>query len=88
MARIKKKKIRDMIAKGVWRNQKKINVPTNRRLVKNKWVFKIKQGGKYRARLCALGYTKVGGEDYTDNFAPVICDETFRMVLSLAVAKK
>ena len=45
----------------------------------------MKRDGKYRACLCALGYTQIGGEDFVDNFAPVIKDETFRMVLSLAM---
>ena len=63
-------------------------MPSGRRLVKNHWVFKAKRFGKYRTRLCALGYTQIGGEDFTDNFAPVIRDETFWMVLGLAELKK
>ena len=47
-----------------------------------KWVFKIKRDGTYRARLVALGYSQVPGVDFTDNFAPVVNDVTFRIVLA------
>ena len=47
-----------------------------------KWVFKIKIDGTYRARLVALGYSQVPGVDFTDNFAPVVNDVTFRIVLA------
>ena len=56
--------------------------PENRRLIGNKWVFKIKTDGTYRARLVALGYSQIPGIDYTDNFAPVAHDVSFRIALA------
>jgi len=66
----------------------KDSIPKNHRIVQNKWVFKIKHCGKFHARLCALGCTQVRGKDFTDNFAPVIKEETFQIVLTLAELKK
>ena len=63
-------------------------LPKNCRIVQNKWVFKIKCCCKFHARLCALGYMQVGGEDFTDNFAPMIKEETFQIILTLAELKK
>jgi len=51
-------------------------------------VFEIKRCGKFRTRLCALGYTQDGGQDFTDNFESVIKEETFCIVLILVKLKK
>ena len=50
-----RKEIRSMIERGVWRKTDRKKVPNNRRLIGNKWVFKIKRDGTYRVRLVALG---------------------------------
>ena len=44
-------------------------------------MFKIKRDGTYRARLVALEYSQIPGVDYTDNFAPVPHDVSFRIAL-------
>ena len=74
-----RKEIRSMINRGVWRKTDRAKIPKNRRLIGNKWVFKIKRDGTYRARLVALGYSQIPGVDYTDNFAPVAHDVSFRI---------
>ena len=77
-----RKEIRSMINRGVWRKTDRAKIPKNRRLIGNKWVFKIKRDGMYRARLVALGYIQIPGVDYTDNFAPVAHDVSFRIALA------
>ena len=72
-----------MIAKGVWRNMKRVDIPSDRRLIGFKWVFKVKENGVYRVRLVALEYSQIHGIDHQDNFAPVITDVTFRIVVLL-----
>ena len=52
-----RKEITSMIERGVWRKTDRKRIPSNRRLIGNKWVFKIKRDGTYRARLVALGYS-------------------------------
>ena len=66
---------------GVRRNTKRVKKPSDRRLIEYIWGFKVKGNGVYRARLVALGYSKIPGIDHQDNFAPVITDVTFRIVL-------
>ena len=56
-------------------------IPSNRRCVKSKWVFKIKRDGTFRARIVACGYSQIPGVDFSDNYAPVVNDITFRMLL-------
>ena len=77
-----------MIDRGVWRKVDRKNIPNNRRLIGNKWVFKIKRDGTYRARLVALGYNQIPGVDYTDNFAPVAHGVSFRIALARMMVEK
>ena len=65
-----------------------MKIPENRRLIGNKWVFKINRDGTYRARLVALGYSQIPGVDYTDNFAPVAHDVSFRIALARLMVEK
>ena len=53
------KEFADMNKQQVWQKTTKSLMPANRRCVKNKWVFKIKQNGVYRACLVACGYSQV-----------------------------
>ena len=77
-----------MIERGVWRKTDRKRIPSNRRLIENNWVFKIKRDGTYRARLVALGYSQIPGVDYTDNFAPVAHDVSFRIALARMMVEK
>ena len=83
-----RKEIKSMIYRGVWRKVDRKNIPNNKRLIGNKWVFKIKRDGTYRARLVALGYSQIPGVDYTDNFAPVAHDMSFRISLARMMVEK
>ena len=83
-----RKEIKSMINRGVWRKIDKLKIPQNRRLFGNKWVFKIKRDGTYRERLVALGYSQIPGVDYTDNFAPVAHDVSFRIALARMMVEK
>ena len=56
-------------------------------VLKNKWVFRIKEKDgvivRYKARLCACGYSQVAGVDYKDLFSPTVQSASFRLQLSL-----
>ena len=42
----------------------------------------MKRDGTHRARLVALLYSQVPGMDFTENFAPVVNDVSFRIPLT------
>ena len=77
-----------MIERGVWRKTERKKIPSNRRLIGNKWVFKIKRDVTYTARLVELGYSQIPGVDYTDNFAPVAHDVSSRIALARRMVEK
>jgi hypothetical protein len=67
--------------KGVWEIIDEKDIPINRRCIKNKWIFKVKSNGIFRARFVACGYSQVPGIDFNESFAPVLNDVTFRIML-------
>ena len=83
-----RKESHDMIRRGVWRTMKRRDVPTNRRLVKSKWVFDVKRDGRFRARLVACGYTQIPGIDFQNSYAPTINDVTWRLLLILMITRR
>ena len=48
----------------------------------------MERDGTYRARLVGLGYSQIPGVDYTDNFAPVAHDVSFRIALARRSGEK
>ena len=69
-----------------------VPLPPGRKALKNKWVFRIKtdENGlvtRYKARLCACGYSQVAGIDYKDIFAPVVRAESLRLFLAVVAGR-
>ncbi|KAK9879752.1 hypothetical protein WA026_006815 [Henosepilachna vigintioctopunctata] len=57
------------------------------KILTNKWVFKIKDDGTYKARLVVRGCQQQKGLDYTEVFSPVVNISSLRMILAVSVKR-
>ena len=58
--------------------------PKGQKVIRNHWVFDIKDDGRKRACLVAKGFSQVEGMDYDQVFSPVVHFETVRFIISMA----
>jgi len=63
-------------------------IPNGCHCIKSKWVFKIKRDGMFRARLIVCGYSRIPGVDFAENYAPVMNDVTWRILLVAMIVWK
>ena len=64
------KELGDIQKRNVW----SVIDKKGQRTIGLRWVFKIKQDLRYRARLVALGYRQVMGVDYNETYSPMVND--------------
>ena len=70
-----------------------VECPKNKHLIKSKWVFDKKYNEKgeisrYKARLCAKGFTQVPGIDYHLTYSPTVDRATINVSLTYCLKNK
>lgn len=63
--------------------------PKGKKILKTRWVFKIKQNPqdgsqRFKARLVVKGYEQIPGVDYHETFCPVVRFSTLRCMFAIA----
>ena len=66
--------------------------PSDRKVVQNKWIYKIKYKpngdiDKFKARLVAKGFIQKRGLDFTETYSPVIRYDSIRAIFATAAAR-
>ncbi|KAH9724990.1 hypothetical protein KPL70_007698 [Citrus sinensis] len=67
-----------------------VNKPPNKKLIRSKWIFKLKAGAsnkespRQRARLVAKGFTQREGVDFNEVFSPVVKYNSTMLLLALS----
>jgi hypothetical protein len=82
--------IRALRNRGCWRV---VPTPTGTRLIKSKYVYKLKKDWtgrvtKRKSRLVVQGFLQREGVDYNETYAPVAKATTFRLLLALTKTLK
>ncbi len=82
--------IAQLIAMGTW---ELVPLPQDRKPIKSKWVYRKKtdaQGNvvRYKARLCACGYSQKAGVDFKEIYSPVFRMESSRLFLTIVASRK
>ena len=75
---------------SIMKNETWTLVPRSKhaKVVKSRWVLRIKDCGLYKARFCAKGYSQQWGEDYDETFAPVAKYTSIRTLIALLAGHK
>ena len=67
-----------------------VELPKGKRVLRNKWVFKLKKDGdklvKYKAWLVVKGFSQKQGIDFDVIFSPVVKMSSIRVVLGLVAS--
>ena len=65
-----------------------VDLPPERKIVKNRWVYKKKSDGRLKSRLVAKGFTQTYGLDYDETWSPVGRKSSLRLLISHVINKK
>lgn len=81
------KEYNSLISNGTWEI---VDLPSDRKAIKNKWVYKLKQDKdgnieRYKARLVVKGCSQRYGIDYEEVYSPVVRYTSIRYLMTLTV---
>ncbi|KMQ84831.1 retrotransposon ty1-copia subclass [Lasius niger] len=66
-----------------------VPLPAGKKTIDSRWIFRNKRSPsgdvqRYKARLCARGFTQYAGVDFKETFSPVVRYDSLRILLAIA----
>ena len=58
-----------------------------KKILSSKWIFKVKDDGRYKARLVVRGFEQEEGIDFEETFSPVVSTISLRICFALIAMK-
>jgi len=78
-----KEELDEILKKKVWTEIE----DNGQKTIGLRWVFKIKNDGRYRSRLVALGYKQEYGYNYDQTYSPIMKDISFKLIILMTLKK-
>jgi transposase InsO family protein len=75
-----------LVGVQAWELVSRAEVPASKHAIGCRWTYARKSDGRYKARLCAQGFSQRPGLDYDDTFAPTSKLSTLRTFLSIVAS--
>ncbi|UYV66665.1 hypothetical protein LAZ67_4002484 [Cordylochernes scorpioides] len=66
----------------------KENESSNKKILTSKWLFKVEEDVRYKARLVVKGFEQEAGIDYDETFSPVISTVSLRIYFALMAKRR
>jgi hypothetical protein len=76
-----------LVKNNTWEEIDFNRIPKSASIHRPIWRFKIKDDGRFKARLCFDGRHQTWGVDYMDTYAPVARIESVRLIIAIALSK-
>jgi Reverse transcriptase (RNA-dependent DNA polymerase) len=61
------------------------DIPKEKKIIGNRWIFTRKDDGRFCAHCVAKGYSQIPGKYIQENHAPVLHDTTIHLIIAMSV---
>jgi hypothetical protein len=75
-----------LIKNRTWNVVESENVD-NTNIVSSRWIFTVKEDGRYKARLVARGFEQKKGLTFEETYSPVVSNAALRLIFGIAASK-
>ena len=79
--------LENFLKRDAWEFIPRKKLPSNRKTLRSRWIFKEKADKTKKSRNVIRGYEQEPGVDYTESFSPLATNTTIKVALAKALAK-
>jgi hypothetical protein len=79
--------LENFLKRDAWEFIPRKKLPSNRKTLRSRWIFKEKADNTKKSRNVIRGYEQEPGVDYTESFSPLATNTTIKVALAKALSK-